>query len=262
MALPSAFRRHPRRSVGKHAARVVSLLARRRRLPRRVACVDRRFPDRQRQPVADLRPVRGRRCAPQPGGPAARVRPHGSSPKGVVLVVSLNPWSPAQLRWLKPPASSSRIASNGRRRSRPGSGAAQFLGAPSGRRQAAPVDPRQRGLADGFRAARLTVMRRREGHAHALAQRRHCRQSAPGDERRLSRRKMKQVEIHTDGACLGNPGTGRLGGAVCATAVPSASWPAASRHHQQPHGTDGRDHGAGSAEVAVRGRRCTPIPSM
>ena len=84
-------------------------------------------------------------------------------PEGVVMVLSLNPWSPAQLRWLKPPASSSshrleRLAQEAglevvRR---------QFLGPfwPAG--SPASFDPRQRGLADAFRAARLTVMRRRE----------------------------------------------------------------------------------------------------
>ena len=84
-------------------------------------------------------------------------------PEGVVLVLSLNPWSPAQLRWLKPPASSS---SHRLERQAQEAGLEvvrrQFLGPfwPVGR--PAPVDPRQRGLADGFRAARLTVMRRRE----------------------------------------------------------------------------------------------------
>ena len=84
-------------------------------------------------------------------------------PEGVVLVLSLNPWSPAQLRWLKPPASSSshrleRLAQEAglevMRR--------QFLGPfwPAGRPLA--FDPRRRGLADAFRAARLTVLRRRE----------------------------------------------------------------------------------------------------
>jgi hypothetical protein len=84
-------------------------------------------------------------------------------PEGVVLVLSLNPWSPAQFRWLKPPASSSshrleRLAQEAglevvRR---------QFLGPfwPAGR--PASSDPRQRGLSDAFRAARLTVLRRRE----------------------------------------------------------------------------------------------------
>lgn len=84
-------------------------------------------------------------------------------PEGVVLVLSLNPWSPAQFRWLKPPASSS---SNRLERLAQEAGLEvmrrQFLGPfwPLGR--PAGPDPRQRGLVDAFRAARLTVMRRRE----------------------------------------------------------------------------------------------------
>jgi SAM-dependent methyltransferase len=84
-------------------------------------------------------------------------------PEGVVLVLSLNPWSPAQFRWLKPPASSS---SNRLERLAHEAGLEvvrrQFLGPfwPVGR--PASIDPPQRGLADAFRAARLTVMRRRE----------------------------------------------------------------------------------------------------
>jgi SAM-dependent methyltransferase len=84
-------------------------------------------------------------------------------PEGTVLVLSLNPWSPAQLRWLKPPASSS-----AHRLERQAQDAGlevvrrQFLGPfwPGPRPLA--FDPRQRGLMDAFRAARLTVMRRRE----------------------------------------------------------------------------------------------------
>jgi SAM-dependent methyltransferase len=84
-------------------------------------------------------------------------------PEGMVLVLSLNPWSPAQLRWLKPPASSSsnRLEKQAReaglevvRR--------QFLGPFWPVSRPLSFDPRQRGLGDAFRAARLTVMRRRE----------------------------------------------------------------------------------------------------
>jgi SAM-dependent methyltransferase len=84
-------------------------------------------------------------------------------PEGTVMVVSLNPWSPAQLRWLKPPASSS---ANRLERWAGDAGLEvvrrQFLGPfwPAGR--VLQYDPRQRGLLDAFRAARLTVMRRRE----------------------------------------------------------------------------------------------------
>jgi SAM-dependent methyltransferase len=84
-------------------------------------------------------------------------------PEGVVLVVSLNPWSPAQFRWLKPPASSS---SNRLERLSNEAGLEvvrrQFLGPfwPAGRPAA--IDPRRHGVSDPFRAARLTVLRRRE----------------------------------------------------------------------------------------------------
>jgi len=84
-------------------------------------------------------------------------------PEGVVLVLSLNPWSPAQFRWLKPPASSS---SNRLERLSQEAGLEvvrrQFLGPfwPAGR--PASIDPRDRGLTDAFRAARMTVLRRRE----------------------------------------------------------------------------------------------------
>jgi SAM-dependent methyltransferase len=84
-------------------------------------------------------------------------------PEGVVLVLSLNPWGPAQFRWLKPPASSS---SNRLERLANEAGLEvvrrQFLGPfwPAGRPAA--IDPRRHGVADPFRAARMTVLRRRE----------------------------------------------------------------------------------------------------
>jgi SAM-dependent methyltransferase len=84
-------------------------------------------------------------------------------PEGTVLVLSLNPWSPAQLRWLKPPASSS-----AHRLDRQAQEAGlevvrrQYLGPFWPALRPLQFDPRQRGLLDGFRAARLTVMRRRE----------------------------------------------------------------------------------------------------
>jgi len=84
-------------------------------------------------------------------------------PEGNVLGLSLNPWSPAQLRWLKPPASSSshrleKLAHEAglevvRR---------QFLGPFWPATRTLRFDPRQPGLGDAFRAARLTVLRRRE----------------------------------------------------------------------------------------------------
>jgi len=84
-------------------------------------------------------------------------------PEGTVLVLSLNPWSPAQLRWLRPPASSS-----AHRLERQAQDAGlevvrrQYLGPFWPGTRPLRFDPRQRGLLDAFRAARLTVMRRRE----------------------------------------------------------------------------------------------------
>ena len=84
-------------------------------------------------------------------------------PDGTVLVLSLNPWSPAQLRWLRPPASSS-----AHRLERQAQEAGlevvrrQFLGPYWPAARSLRFDPQQRGLLDSFRAARLTVMRRRE----------------------------------------------------------------------------------------------------
>ena len=84
-------------------------------------------------------------------------------PEGNVLVLSLNPLSPAQLRWLKPPASSS-----AHRLERWAEEAGlevvrrQFLGPFWPVDRSIATDPRQRSLFDAFRAARLTVLRRRE----------------------------------------------------------------------------------------------------
>jgi SAM-dependent methyltransferase len=84
-------------------------------------------------------------------------------PEGNVLVLSLNPWSPAQLRWLKPPASSS---SNRLEKLAQDAGLEvvrrQFLGPFWPASRPISFDPRQRGLGDAFRAARLTLLRRRE----------------------------------------------------------------------------------------------------
>jgi SAM-dependent methyltransferase len=84
-------------------------------------------------------------------------------PEGYVLVLSLNPLSPAQLRWLKPPASSS-----AHRLERWAQDAGlevvrkQFLGPFWPASSPAATDPRQRSVLDAFRAGRLTVLRRRE----------------------------------------------------------------------------------------------------
>lgn len=84
-------------------------------------------------------------------------------PEGFVLVLSLNPWSPAQWRWLRPPASCSS------HRLERWAGEAgldvvrrQFLGPFWPVERSIVTDPRRRGALDALRAARLTVLRRRE----------------------------------------------------------------------------------------------------
>lgn len=84
-------------------------------------------------------------------------------PEGTILVLSLNPWSPAQFRWLKPPAS---FSSHRLERMAQDAGLdvvrRQFLGPYWPVPRTVATDPRRRGLLDGFRAVRLTVLRRRE----------------------------------------------------------------------------------------------------
>ena len=69
------------------------------------------------------------------------------------------------------------------------------------------------------------------------------------------RQQAAASSICTDGACSrqsrsrrlgGDPGVGRARARNCAGGE--------AAHHQQPHGTDGRDHGAGSAQAPLRGR--------
>jgi SAM-dependent methyltransferase len=83
--------------------------------------------------------------------------------EGIALIISLNPWSPTQLRWFKSPGSTSgawveKLATDAglevvRR---------QFLG-PFWPSASAPITDRGgSGWLDGFRAASLTVLRRRE----------------------------------------------------------------------------------------------------
>jgi ribonuclease HI len=61
---------------------------------------------------------------------------------------------------------------------------------------------------------------------------------------------LKQVEIFTDGSCLGNPGPGGYGAILRyrGTKKPLARL---SPDHQQPHGDDGGNRRPGSAERAL-----------
>ena len=62
------------------------------------------------------------------------------------------------------------------------------------------------------------------------------------------------VDIYTDGACSGNPGPGGWGAILRYGERGEGVVRRRARHHQQPHGTDGRDPGAGSPEAPGRVR--------
>ena len=72
------------------------------------------------------------------------------------------------------------------------------------------------------------------------------------------------VVIHTDGACSGNPGPGRLGRDPRLRRSREGAQGRRGAHHQQPHGADGGDRGAGSAQAALPGRppHRQPIPAQ
>ncbi len=59
------------------------------------------------------------------------------------------------------------------------------------------------------------------------------------------------VIIHTDGACSGNPGPGGWGAILQFGGHDQRAEGRRGAYHQQPHGIDGGDLGAGSAEEAV-----------
>ena len=63
-----------------------------------------------------------------------------------------------------------------------------------------------------------------------------------------------KVVIHTDGACSGNPGPGGWGVILTVGPAPQGAERRRRAHHQQSHGADGGDLGAGGAEVSL-GRR-------
>ena len=73
---------------------------------------------------------------------------------------------------------------------------------------------------------------------------------------------LPSVTIHTDGACSGNPGSGRLGRDPQIRRRREGDEGRRGPYHQQPHGVDGGDLGAGSAEKAVHGRSLSPTASM
>ena len=62
--------------------------------------------------------------------------------------------------------------------------------------------------------------------------------------------RRKKVEVHTDGACLGNPGPGGWGALLRYGGTRARTRRRRAADHQQPHGADGGDHGAGNADRA------------
>ena len=70
-------------------------------------------------------------------------------------------------------------------------------------------------------------------------------------DRAVSRRALPHVVIHTDGACSGNPGPGGWGAILRFGDHEKELKGGEAEHHQQPHGADGGDLRAGSAQAAV-----------
>ena len=62
------------------------------------------------------------------------------------------------------------------------------------------------------------------------------------------------VVIHTDGACSGNPGPGGWGAILAFGRAPKGDQGRRDPHDQQPHGADGGDRRAGSAQQTLPGR--------
>ena len=69
------------------------------------------------------------------------------------------------------------------------------------------------------------------------------------------------VEIHTDGACSGNPGPGGWARDPALAGPRARALGRGAAHHQQPHGADGGDRGAGGAEAAGAASSSTPTAS-
>ena len=69
---------------------------------------------------------------------------------------------------------------------------------------------------------------------------------------------MTEVVIYTDGACSGNPGPGGWGAWLQSGAHEKELFGGERADHQQPHGADRGDRGAGVAEAALQGHASTP----
>ncbi len=63
-----------------------------------------------------------------------------------------------------------------------------------------------------------------------------------------------RIEIWTDGACKGNPGSGRLGRLAALRGPREGTLRRRAAHDQQPHGADGGHRGAFVAEAPLRRR--------
>ena len=71
---------------------------------------------------------------------------------------------------------------------------------------------------------------------------------------RLRLARVSRVEIWTDGACSGNPGPGGWGAILKFGDERQGAQRRRAADHQQPHGADRRDLGAGGAEAPLRRR--------
>ena len=78
--------------------------------------------------------------------------------------------------------------------------------------------------------------------------------------RRLS--ELPHVTVFTDGACSGNPGPGGWGAILEFGDKEKELKGGEAAHHQQPHGADGGDLGAGSAERSRAWSISPPTASM
>lgn len=140
---------------------VLSLYRERDHLAGQVQCQDAELP----VGTASLSLVYGLlilETSPEPGALIQEIA-RSLKPEGIALLISLNPWSIAQLRWLKPPGSTS---SSWLDRHALDAGLEvvrrHYLGPYWPSADAAISDRVGSNWIDGFRAACLTVLRRRE----------------------------------------------------------------------------------------------------